>query len=108
MFRRLRLCWFAVTAAACGAGVAQAVDYQRDVQPIISEHCSQCHGVDEAQRQSSLRLDQRESAYKGGDSGMPAIVPGQPDESELVRRISSADADVLMPPPSHNKPLSGA
>src|SRR5579863_3114213 len=112
MDNRLRctLFAFATLAAAASAGrTAQAappVDFQREIQPIFAEHCAECHGVDEAKRKSGLRFDVRESALKGGESGTPAIVPGQPDKSELVARITSPDADVLMPPPRHNKPLS--
>lgn len=104
-------CLFLVMGAlAVASSVSQAasVDFQREVQPILSEHCAQCHGVDEAERQSGLRLDLRDSALAGGDSGTPALVPGQPDQSELIRRIASADADIVMPPPGHNKPLSPA
>ncbi|OYV78415.1 MAG: hypothetical protein B7Z73_19835, partial [Planctomycetia bacterium 21-64-5] len=88
------------------AGAAPPADFQRDVEPIFAEHCAQCHGVDVAERKSGLRLDVRESALKGGESGTPAVVPGRPEQSELVRRISSTDADEVMPPPDHNKPLS--
>ena len=80
--------------------------YQRDVQPILAEHCAQCHGVDKAERKGGLRLDQRERALKGGDSGIAAIVPGEPDESEIIRRITSDDSTERMPPPKHHKPLS--
>src|SRR5579863_140682 len=112
MDNRLRctLFAFATLAAAASAGrTAQAappVDFQREIQPIFAEHCAECHGVDEAKRKSGLRIDQRESALKGGESGTPAIVPGQPDKSELVARITSTDAEEVMPPPRHNKPLS--
>lgn len=102
---RLLLAVFAALAAA-RASAAAPVDFQRDVQPILSEHCAQCHGVDEGERQSGLRLDLRESALKGGESGTPAIVPGRPEQSELIRRIASSDVEVVMPPPGHNKPLS--
>lgn len=98
-----------VVASASAGAVARAappVDFQRDVQPIFSEHCAQCHGVDEANRKSGLRFDVRESALKGGESGTPAIVPGQPDKSELVARITATEPEELMPPPRHNKPLS--
>lgn len=88
------------------AAAAPPVGYQRDIQPILAEHCAQCHGVDAANRKSGLRLDLRESALKGGDSGVAVIVPGQPEQSELIRRVTSTDAEVIMPPPSHNKPLS--
>jgi len=96
----------AIVLAVAAPCAAADVDFQRDVQPILSEHCAQCHGVDEGERQSGLRLDLRESALKGGDSGTAAIVPGKPEESELIRRIASGDAGELMPPPSHNKPLT--
>jgi mono/diheme cytochrome c family protein len=80
--------------------------YQRDVQPIFAEHCAACHGVDKGERKGGLRLDLRESALKGGKSGAAAIVPGKPDESEVIRRITSDDPNEQMPPPKHNKPLS--
>jgi hypothetical protein len=86
--------------------VAAAADFQRDVQPILAEHCAQCHGADEKERKSGLRLDQRDAALKGGESGTAAIVPGKLDQGELVRRITSTDPDEVMPPPSHKKPLS--
>jgi len=99
-----------VPAAIAGLPVvgiaAPPVDFQRQVQPILAEHCTLCHGVDQTDRQGGLRLDLRANALTGGESGMPAIVPGKPDESELIRRIKSSDADVVMPPADHNKPLS--
>ena len=78
---------------------AQTVDYQRDIQPILAEHCTACHGGDDVTRQGGLRLDIREVALKGGDSGTPAIVPGKPDISALIRRITSTDPAEVMPPP---------
>ncbi len=85
------------TGTACEVR-AEAVDYQRDVQPILAQHCTKCHGVDSSTRESGLRLDQRESALTGGDSGTPAIVPGKPEESELMRRVTSDDDGEVMPP----------
>ncbi len=85
---------------------ADEIDYQRDIQPILSERCAHCHGMDEATREGGLRLDSRQSALKGGDSGEPAIVPGRPDESELLRRVTSEDAGELMPPPDDHERLS--
>ncbi len=81
-------------------------DYQRAIAPILAEHCAHCHGVDEGTRQGGIRFDLREGALANGDSGSPAIVPGSPDASELVRRITSSDSGEIMPPPSENKPLS--
>jgi len=85
---------------------AQGIDFRKQIQPILSEHCSQCHGVDESTREGGLRLDIRESAIAGGESTKGAIVPGKASESELVRRILAKDADEVMPPPSLQKPLS--
>jgi len=103
-----------VTALVCLAcllatrGFAQAapVDFQRDVRPIIVDHCSHCHGMDEAARQAGLRLDLRDTALKGGESGDPAIVPGKPEKSAIILKIMSHDPDDVMPPPKENKPLS--
>lgn len=83
-----------------------AIDYNRDIRPILSNHCWNCHGRDEGSRQAELRLDEHEPGLKGGVSGLPAIVPGKPDSSELVRRIRHADPDLLMPPPETQKPLT--
>ena len=82
------------------------VDFQRDVQPVLAEHCWHCHGVDAEDRKGGLRLDRFDEAVKGGESGSPAIVPGNPDQSELIRRIVSHEADVVMPPPDQKKPVS--
>ncbi|HIK94550.1 MAG TPA: DUF1553 domain-containing protein [Planctomycetes bacterium] len=85
---------------------AAEIDYQREVQPILAEHCAVCHGADQESREGGLRLDSRDAALKGGESGLAAIVPGKPADSELWKRITSTDSDVLMPPTDHNKPLS--
>ncbi|WP_345684455.1 PSD1 and planctomycete cytochrome C domain-containing protein [Novipirellula caenicola] len=79
------------------------VRFSRDVLPILSDRCFHCHGPDEEHREADLRLDRRESAV----DEIGAIVPMQPDESELLSRIITDDEDRLMPPPqSHRKPLS--
>ena len=87
---------------------APPVDFQRQVQPILAEHCTLCHGVDTNDRKAGLRIDVRADALAGGESGSAAIVPGKPDDSEMIRRITSLDADTVMPPKNHNKPLSEA
>lgn len=89
-----------------GVAHADSIDFQRDVQPILSEHCTACHGGDAANRHAGLQLDLRDAALKGGESGMPAIVPNKPDASELIRRITSTDAEQVMPPPKENKALT--
>jgi hypothetical protein len=85
---------------------AAEIDFNRDIRPILSNACFKCHGPDEQLREAGLRLDDRAAAIGELDSGMVAIVPGKPDESELLARIMSDDPDVMMPPPSANKTLS--
>src|SRR5262249_32834022 len=77
-----------VVLVGAGHGAGAEVSFQRDIQPILAEHCIACHGVDAATRKGRLRLDQRTTALAGGRSGTPAIVPGQPEQSELIRRVS--------------------
>jgi hypothetical protein len=99
--RSLALLAGLIAAPALAAGP----DFEREIQPLLAEHCAHCHGIDESTRQGGLRLDIRQNALEGGDSGTPAIVPGKPDESEIVARIRSTDPDVIMPPPHEKKPL---
>src|SRR5436305_4047029 len=107
---RLRILAVATSllAAALCASAADKVDFQREVRPLLADKCFACHGRDAEHREGSLRLDEQDAALKGGDSGEPAIVPGQPDKSELVRRIFSADDDERMPPPKSKKELTAA
>src|SRR5262249_19881949 len=74
-------------------------------RPILSKACFACHGPDAAQREAELRLDLAESA-QSLQRDRPAIVPGKPEESELVHRINSDDPDVRMPPPRSKKELT--
>jgi len=83
-----------------------AVDFLRDVRPILASHCFKCHGPDEEARKAKLRLDLRENALQPAKSGELPIVPGKPDRSELVRRVFSADENEAMPPPAANKDLT--
>ncbi len=82
-----------------------AVDYNWDVRPILSEYCFRCHGPDEKARRGGLRLDTAEGAYAAlrGSAPRHAIVPGDPEGSELVRRIESDTPALRMPPASTNK-----
>ncbi len=74
------------------------VDFNRTIRPILSSICFKCHGPDQEERKAGLRLDLRESALQKLESGNRAIVPGKPDDSELVRRILSTDDGERMPP----------
>ncbi len=86
--------------------VSQAVDFNRDVRPVLAQHCFACHGMDEQARKGKLRLDLRDSALGKGKSGEIAIVPGKAEESEFIRRIFSHDEDEQMPPPHTKKVIS--
>ncbi|MBL8816117.1 MAG: DUF1553 domain-containing protein [Planctomyces sp.] len=70
-----------------------SVTFNKDIRPILSDKCFFCHGPDGSKRQADLRLDNRESAISSG-----AIVPGNPDESGVIQRVLSHDAEVVMPP----------
>jgi hypothetical protein len=85
---------------------AQPLQYNRDIRPILSNNCFKCHGLDEGARKAGLRLDDRLWATKTWDDGRAAIVPGLPSQSELIRRIVSADDSYRMPPPQTHKKLT--
>ncbi len=89
-----------------GARAAEKVDFRRDVRPILAEHCFACHGPDDKARKSKLRLDTKDGVFGETKSGMVAVVPGKPDESELVKRVATKDEKDVMPPPAHKKPMS--
>src|SRR6056297_2529276 len=91
---------FAISSLPVSAIAADAVDFGRDIRPILSEHCLHCHGPDESQRQAGLRIDRREDAVAA------AIVPGDPSASEFLRRVRSQDEDQRMPPPDSGKALT--
>ena len=82
---------------------AEPLQYNRDIRPILAEHCFACHGPDSAARKAELRLDNRELAINSG-----AISAGKPKQSEMMARIFSDDADQLMPPPETKKRLNAA
>ena len=83
------------------------MDYNWDVRPILSDNCFRCHGPDEKSRQAGLRLDTAEGAYAAlRRPGTFAIVPGKPAESQMIFRITHANAAVRMPPQITNKVLS--
>lgn len=90
-----------------GVTAKETVDFNREIRPIFSRNCSACHGPDEKQRQAGLRLDVRASAIAVRD-GSQAIVPGDAKKSDLMRRVSSNDADEQMPPPATGKRLTAA
>jgi hypothetical protein len=92
-------------AGSVRSAFSDEIDFNRDIRPIISDNCFACHGFDKGTRKGELRLDQREAAT-ADRAGYAVIVPGKPEESALIERVSSSDSDLLMPPAdSHKKPL---
>lgn len=79
--------------------------YNQDIRPILSENCFACHGADSASRKGGLRLDRFDDAIAARKDSKPAIVPGKPDESEVVARIFAKDEDDVMPPTKTHKVL---
>ncbi len=89
-----------ILAGSAAASPQPAIDFNRDVRPILAANCLKCHGVDDKARKGNLRLDLRESALAPAKSKEHAIVPGRPDQSALIRRVFSSDPDEQMPPPA--------
>lgn len=81
------------------------IEFNRDVRPILSDLCFQCHGPDSSQRQADLRLDQ-ESGLLGAAEATGVVVPGNAEASELFQRLLSNDPDLQMPPASSEKQIS--
>ena len=79
------------------------VDFNRDVRPILADHCFQCHGPDSGKRKADLRLDLDPATQK---REQPLFVPGKPERSELIHRVTAEDAKDRMPPAKFARPLS--
>ena len=89
---------FLILVSSLTAAGVSTVKFNRDIRPILSDNCYQCHGPDASKRKADLRLDMEAGALADlGDKHFP-IVPGEPEKSEVIRRISVADEDDLMPP----------
>ncbi len=89
-------------SAIASASLAQGeLQYNRDIRPILVAKCFACHGADSASREADLRIDQREAAIDA-----EVLVPGNADESEMIRRLVSDDPEEIMPPPATKKQLT--
>lgn len=87
--------------------VPDKIDYTLHVKPVLSDRCFACHGPDQNKQQAGLRLDVKETALaKNGESGLRAVVPGDPGKSELVRRILTGDPEKIMPTPESHLVLT--
>lgn len=112
--RRRAIAWLAAMTAGvavpCGGrgedGPAATVSYSRDIRPILSTKCFTCHGPDAEARQAGLRLDSREDALRMLESGSRAVVPGDPQASELLARVTTDDESTRMPPPETGKTIT--
>lgn len=94
--------------SAFSVGLARGeVDFSREIRPILSENCFFCHGPDEKKREAGLRLDD-ETAAKADNDGVTAVVPGSPEKSALLDRITTTDPDEVMPPPKLHKTVTPA
>ena len=91
-------------SAACAA---EPINFSRQIRPILSENCIACHGPDEKGRKGKLRLDDEQDA-KRDRKGDFVILPGKPEQSELIKRIESTDPDDVMPPPKQHKTIPPA
>ncbi len=91
---RLTLLLFILARPAQAEPPETRIDFNRDIRPVVSNKCYSCHGPDEKEREAELRLDTPEGAFRVR-KGKYAIVPGKPERSELVRRISTLDKDDL-------------
>jgi hypothetical protein len=87
-------------------GASSKVDFNREIRPILAENCFKCHGPDEGGRKAKLRFDLRTEALKPAKSGKVAIVPGQPEKSEMIARLITEDEDERMPPVKTGKKLT--
>ncbi len=111
---RLLLCGMALFGTGCvmeravaGPPVA-AVDYNREIRPILAKNCFSCHGQDETHRAKGLRLDRRDSALTELPDGAVAIVAGDPEASELIARVTEEDESLRMPQRKSGNRLSTA
>src|SRR5438309_6743855 len=92
--RSIRVVLLSLLPVAAYADVP--LDFDKDVKPIFEQQCFKCHGPDK--QKAGLRLDVKASALKGGDSGEPAIVPGSPHKSNLLKVVTTDDPEQTMPP----------
>ncbi|MCH2212332.1 MAG: DUF1553 domain-containing protein [Fuerstiella sp.] len=103
----MRTSWLLLFMAVAATSVADdIIDFNRDVRPILSRTCLQCHGPDESARRADLRLDQPAAAQQKLASGDVAVVPGDVTASAIIARITARDPDVQMPPPDSENQLS--
>ena len=96
---------FAVTALSAATSFAAGKpDFAKDIGPILAKNFIECHGPEK--QKGKLRLDSKETAFKGGDSGLAGVVPGKSADSALVKAVARLVEDDAMPPEGKGKPLT--
>src|SRR5262245_28746575 len=121
MIRSSRTFFLRVTGIACAMHVlgclggevggetgAKAIQFNRQIRPILAENCFACHGPDKNKRKAGLRLDRVEEATSKLESGDRAIVPGDVEQSKLLKLITAQDEEDRMPPQKSGKQLTKA
>jgi hypothetical protein len=103
LLRSIRGIPWAILAAATLHRTHAAVDYATQIRPLLQERCFSCHGA--LKQKSNLRLDTVELMRRGGKSG-PALVPGKPESSPILERVSAADPEDRMPPEHEGQSFS--
>src|SRR5579863_4457637 len=96
-FRCSAVC-FCIIAGCSARAEDTAVEFNRDIRPIFSDKCYTCHGPDAANRKTKLRFDVEAGAKIELSKGRQAIIPGDPSQSEVYRRVASSDPELRMPP----------
>jgi hypothetical protein len=91
----LTILMVALPTPGTAADEADLTFFETRIRPVLAENCAKCHGA--AKQKGMLRLDSRAGLLKGGDSG-PALVPGNPDRSLLIKALSYRDPELQMPP----------
>lgn len=99
----IALGWVIAEPTPAAERTESAIHFNRDIRPLLSDRCFQCHGLDEKHREAGLRLDERAAAVSELDSGEVAIVPGSVEKSELIARLITTDEDMQMPPADSGK-----
>jgi hypothetical protein len=102
---RALVCTWVCCGAAAGTDPEDGVEFfEKEIRPVLAQHCYECHSAESKKLKGGLRLDSREAVLRGGDSG-PAAVAGDPETSRLVVAVSGRDKELEMPP---KKPLEPA
>src|SRR5438270_12129826 len=101
----LFLVLIAASTNSFAAPASGKVNFQREVRPILSDNCFLCHGPDKGTRMANVRLDIREGVFATRKNGT-IVVPGKPDESLLIKRVFSDNADSRIPPPFAHSTLT--